>query len=377
MSAPSSFDSNLFVRSGQILLVGCFGYDLVIRTLRGQGSLSSSFERLALGFVVISFYASGMTGLARFSDAVTHSLERIADDRKLLDLILEGLKRAAEDPSGASFGPNLPSLFEQAWRTGVWGVMTSLVEAIFLMVGFVLESAQEVLWELLRLFFPLAGGLIPLTPRLAHGLMTWSIELALWKPVLLVVQGVAGVVGARALNREGSWGSSLIAVELVAIILILGIPAFTHRLVSGVHAGDHDAQAKLFVWARAVRSRLPGLNRLGVFAVLLLGVETSRAWASAPADAPIRIYPGFVTKVSCEGKLLISAVGHSRAVRLEALPKELGCGVLLQPQLLDSGLRTNLILETTTGSFERLIEIGSGEPKTQERVQSVRVGGAQ
>lgn len=69
----------------------------------------------------------------------------------------------------------------------------------------------------------------------------------------------------------------------------------------------------------------------------------------------IRLYPGYVTRIECNGRLLVSAVGNDALVRLEALPKELGCGVLLKP-LATSG-RTNLILETSAGTIEQVLEI--------------------
>ena len=90
----------------------------------------------------------------------------------------------------------------------------------------------------------------------------------------------------------------------------------------------------------------------------------------------IRLYPGYVTRIQCEGKLLISAVGNDALVRLEALPKELGCGVLLKPAA-GTG-RTNLVLETSTGTIERLIEIEP--PKTQPHGADLKYslrGGAQ
>lgn len=84
-------------------------------------------------------------------------------------------------------------------------------------------------------------------------------------------------------------------------------------------------------------------------ALLLLGQP-------AIGSEPIKIYPGYVSKIHCEGRLLVSAVGNDSMVRLEALPKDLGCGVLLKP-LVSAG-QTNLILETTGGTVERLIEVG-------------------
>ena len=47
---------------------------------------------------------------------------------------------------------------------------------------------------------------------------------------------------------------------------------------------------------------------------------------------------------------------------LEALPQNLGCGVILKPLRPGS---TNMILETSTGTIERLISVedGAGKPK--------------
>lgn len=71
----------------------------------------------------------------------------------------------------------------------------------------------------------------------------------------------------------------------------------------------------------------------------------------------IVLYSGFITKVRCEGKLLISAVGEPNMVALEALPQQVGCGVLLKP-LAKFG-RTNLVLETSTGSISLFVEIAA------------------
>lgn len=82
-------------------------------------------------------------------------------------------------------------------------------------------------------------------------------------------------------------------------------------------------------------------------------------YSSALADnGSTRLYFGFVTKIRCEGRLLVSAVGNDGIVRLEALPREIGCGVLLKP-LVKSG-ETNLFLETSVGTIRRMIIIRGG-----------------
>ena len=86
------------------------------------------------------------------------------------------------------------------------------------------------------------------------------------------------------------------------------------------------------------------------------------AYASyGSTDRSIVIFNGFVSKIHCEGKLLISAVGDPKILFLEALPPQIGCGVLIKP-LVQSG-RTNLVLETTSGSVSAIIEISPPKSK--------------
>ena len=91
--------------------------------------------------------------------------------------------------------------------------------------------------------------------------------------------------------------------------------------------------------------------RLLIFAALLF-------MKPASALELIRLHPGFITKLRCDGKLLISSVGNEAIVLLSALPKELGCGVFLRP--ISASGKTNLFLETSSGTISRLIEIDSG-----------------
>ncbi len=87
----------------------------------------------------------------------------------------------------------------------------------------------------------------------------------------------------------------------------------------------------------------------------VLGLITLFISSSVSAEEVLKLYPGFITKVRCEGRLFVSAIGNDALVRLESLPKELGCGVLLKP--LSGSARTNLILETSTGTVRRVIAI--------------------
>lgn len=73
------------------------------------------------------------------------------------------------------------------------------------------------------------------------------------------------------------------------------------------------------------------------------------------SDGVLTLKFGFVQKVPCKGRLYTSAVGNENLVRLEALPKELGCAVILKP--ISSTGQTNLILETSVGTVEKLLSI--------------------
>ena len=89
--------------------------------------------------------------------------------------------------------------------------------------------------------------------------------------------------------------------------------------------------------------------RIIICSILISG--TIPAWS---AEDVLKLRVGFVQKVSCSGKLYVSAVGNDSLVRLEALPKELGCAVILKPTGLYG--RTNLILETSTGTVVKILE---------------------
>lgn len=97
--------------------------------------------------------------------------------------------------------------------------------------------------------------------------------------------------------------------------------------------------------------------------------------ALAQAEEGLRLYPGYLTRVQCEGRLLVSAIGNEQLVRLEALPRDLGCGVLLKP--IGPAGRTNLILETSAGSIERIVEISAANrtlPSRSELTYRVQGG---
>lgn len=81
----------------------------------------------------------------------------------------------------------------------------------------------------------------------------------------------------------------------------------------------------------------------------------------------LRLESGYVYRIQCQGRLLVSAVGDDRLVRLEALPKEMGCAAILKP-LQNSG-QTNLILETSAGTILQLVELAPSSKSSRPNLE--------
>lgn len=249
------FNPGLLVPLGKLLLCGTFGVTLV-QSMRGKLDLSLCFERLVLGFVALTFYSEGALTFEKVGNEMVAMISSVGGQADLRALIQELYQKTSQVPSsdgnGSGSSLNVPVLLEQAWRTGVWGVMTALVEGVFLIASFVLECAREVFWQLLLFLFPLACGFHPLMPRILTQIALHALELTLWLPMLCLVEKVTGSVARNHLFQEGSLGLYLVAVQVVGIGLILSIPLVTHRFLGGAFSGDFNAQAGVLSIAQRV-----------------------------------------------------------------------------------------------------------------------------
>ncbi|MEK6578732.1 MAG: hypothetical protein AABZ55_05850 [Bdellovibrionota bacterium] len=236
---------------GKTLLLASFSFCL-IRSMRGLSDLHTAFERLAIGFLALLFFKDAGLLLNNLSQELSDHISNLGNQIDLKAIILEAFKKARVEPTagGGSTVFNIPALLEQAWRTGVWGIMGAIVDWAFIIASFLLESAKDVLWSLLLFLFPLACGIYPLTPRLLTNLAIYAIELALWFPILSAVEAATGEVARHYMSKSGSLGLYVVAVELLAVILIFHIPTITHRFLSGAFAGDFDTQANLIQTAK-------------------------------------------------------------------------------------------------------------------------------
>jgi len=250
---PNPLTADLLVPVGRTLLLGTFAHCLV-RSMRGTFDLHLAFERLILAFLALSFFKAGGTLLLDVSTELSDAIHRLSDRNDLKAIVLEAFKNASKDPGvdGGNTLLKVPAMLEQAWRSGVWGVLSAVVDWLFLIVSFLLESAREVFWTLLLFLFPISCGVYPIFPRLMTNLTLYGLELALWFPVLSIVEIATGIVARSAMQKTWSFGIYVVAVELLSIILILLIPSVTHKFLSGAFAGDFESQAGLIRTAKRV-----------------------------------------------------------------------------------------------------------------------------
>ena len=244
----------LLVPIGKVLLLGSFGASL-LQAIRGRFPLNVSFERLVLGMIALAYFDRAALTLQWLSDELIAAISQAGHSEDLRGLLLDAFKKAASAPAPAGSGArifNAPAILEQAWRTGVWGVMSALVEGVYLIASFVLECARDVLWQLLLFVLPIAAGLMPVLPGMLAALTVYALELVFWLPMLCLVESVTGTVARSRLTEDGSLGLTLIGVECVAIVLILSIPALTHRIMQGALNGDLGAQQSVLGWARGI-----------------------------------------------------------------------------------------------------------------------------
>ena len=250
-----TLDIGLLVPVADVLLLGTFGISLV-KSMRGLTDLQTCIERLIVGFLGIVFFKQAATTLQTVSDSLTSQLMQLGDTGRLKAIVLEAFRSAAMDTPNTRF--DTPSFVEQAWRTGVWGVMTMIVDGTFLIVSFILECAREVLWNLLQVLFPIAAGLYPILPRILINLTIYSVELALWFPILCLVEMITGSVAQKYMTMNGSWGLYVIAIEVIAILLILLIPTLTHQFLGGAFSGDFETGAGIVRTAKSFGGIMKG-----------------------------------------------------------------------------------------------------------------------
>ena len=363
-------NSDIFLGVSKILVIGSFGASLV-RAMRHDFSLQDSFMRLLAAFLGIFFFREYFSLLSTLSDGLSGLVDSSTGGSTTAGQIWD-----AQVKAGATQG--VLNGYSQMLKFSVWGVVSSLIDLVFILSRELLTAARDVLWQLCVVLFPLAASLAPYFPNILMNLIVYSLEIALWVPVLAIIDFVISVVSKHHLiDRAGDslqpdLGIPIIAIQLMSIILIFSIPNTTNRIVSGALSGDFSAgPSAMLAQVVSLKARAAGLGEfIGKMSKSLRGSGSSFVFVLMLFSASVAtaqgqrvfLYPGFVTKLQCRGKILVSALGNEELVRLETLPNELGCGVILKARTTTG--TSNLVLETSTGTYHPTLEIrGTTRPK--------------
>jgi hypothetical protein len=234
---------NFLNPAGNAILVGCFGLS-VVRALRRSESIEACFVGLGIGMAGLVFAPAFFASLQKLSELLSQDIQKLGDAQGIKALVWESIRRASAEPDGSgnvTSGPNIPAVMEQVFRLGVWGVLSSIGDFLFLIAQAFVEVRRDVLMYLVQFLFPLLWGAYPALPKLGHTLLAYVIEMSLWGPCLYLIQIALGAVAPKYVNRSGSLGVPLVAMEIVAALMILSVPKTVHGLLSGaLHPGGES-----------------------------------------------------------------------------------------------------------------------------------------
>jgi len=251
----SPFSLMLLAPIGKILLLGCMGF-AVYRVIQGESEVEEAISGMVVGFLGLCFYQDGFSVLNSISEQMVKLLGDHMDHRSLQDQLIAAIQKGAPQRSGSL--PSAGEMFGQLWRAGVWGVVSTLVELVFLISDYIIVVTQKVFSKQVFFFFPVACGLFPMFPKILFNLSLYAVELSLWRPMLIIVHEITSLVGQDYLADDPTQGLQIIAVELVAIYLIFSIPKTTHNVMQGALSGDHGASGGFIHASKVVLAKAAG-----------------------------------------------------------------------------------------------------------------------
>ena len=257
MNAPM-VSPTLFLPVGNVLLLGATGYSL-FQVIRGEAEFSDVMLSVLIGLVGVTFFESGFLLLTQVFDQITSYLASHMNRDTLSEQLVQAIRTGRANSGGAL--PDAGEVISQVWRSGVWGVVSSFVELLYMVADLLIEASQKVFFEMIRLIFPIAAGIFPILPRIFLNLVAYAIELCLWRPLIIVIHEVTSMVGRQYLAHDSTQGLRILSVEVVAVILILSIPAFTHKIVSGAMAGDFGAGGGMVKLGNRLYGAVSGMIR--------------------------------------------------------------------------------------------------------------------
>ncbi|MCM0604479.1 MAG: hypothetical protein KA715_00140 [Xanthomonadaceae bacterium] len=239
---------------GQSLLLAGVGYQL-IQIVRGELDVLRVIETLVIAMIGIRFYPEFFSTLESISQSLTQTITHSKSGQSLNDFIVERFKEA--------YKPDTLDVLGQAWRFGVWGIVSTLVDMSFLVLSYLLTFTKEVFWEILKTLFPICAGVYPLFDSSLKNFISFAFELSLWIPLLGLIQLISGEIARRHVGDMHTLGVSIIAIELSAVTLMLGVPVFAHRLMSGSLNSDSGVSHQLYSYIK--RSSFFLKSKVGAF----------------------------------------------------------------------------------------------------------------
>ena len=256
--SSSAFSINLLQPVGRILLLGTIGY-AIYRVIEGEYEFEEAIQGAVVGFLGLWFYQDGFAVLGSVSEQLINFFGDHMDRRSMSDQLLAAIQKSAGVQSGGL--PSTGEMFSQLWRAGVWGVVSSVIELIFLISDYIIVVSQKVLSKQVILFFPIACGLYPVFPGIFSNLALYAVELSLWRPMLVIIHEITAMVSQDYLANDPTHGLQIVAVELVAIYLIFSIPRTTHGVMNGALSGDLGTSGGFIHASKRVFSAAVGMVR--------------------------------------------------------------------------------------------------------------------
>lgn len=371
----------MFFDVGRILILGTIGF-AIFQVVQAQRSAESVVASCVLAALTLSFFKNYLLGLQNLSKLCFEMIENTKTyDGSIFKYLGEVIVKSGtvykDETNWMEWAPKgFVNSGATLIKAGIWGALNSIIQFLFLLSSKFIIASQAVLMELALVLSPIVAAFTAISTSALKNLLKFTLQVSLWGPILALVELIVTFVSKKSIMQRSlestqfDFGLDVISIQLVAIILTFSIPSISQKLVSFTLESDlGGGPANIYSFAKS--KTLAGVSfarsqfqKLGIV-IITIGASLSVSMsAQAQVPAPDLIFFGYVTKVDCRGKLIASSVGNSDLVEAQALPSELGCGLILKPK--EPSGTTNLVLETSVDSVVRTLEIRNERPQPKD-----------
>ena len=224
----------------RILLLGSAAFS-IFRVIQDETDFDQAIIGMVFAMIGIYFFLNGFRLLDMVSELLVSFMEAHIDRHSLNEKLLQAIKATQANRGGTL--PSQGQFFSDVWKAGVWGVISSIVDFIFMGADVLLETSAKVFFNLIVVLFPIACGLFPIFPRFLFNLLLYSFEVILWRPILVVVHEMISVVAREYVISGDDFGIRILMIEVIAIVLIFSIPTMTNKIISSAMSGDFGSSS--------------------------------------------------------------------------------------------------------------------------------------